>query len=271
MSPHLLGHLANLVFAAAYLVRNADRLRVLSILGCLLAACFQYAAPAEPLWTGIGWNLFFALLNTFNLLRPRMSRLVNANRNRLRNSLRRARRRRDNRAMRIAALLLLAVSAHAENKAVPYLKRGRVHLQNARDVVAKADASNRPAVRHAFLGRARQLNNRAYDMVLSAQRTMTADNRNAVLAFRREVLTLRRRIEKGRRAFTAPTDMKAQPIAPAPATPTIKKQRTRLRELQRERRRTIDTSANRKRADRRAELNRWRAERMRQRLQNGHR
>jgi hypothetical protein len=69
MSPLIFGHLANLVFAAAYLVRNVERLRALSIVGCLLCACFHYAAPSEPLWTGIGWNLFFAVLNAVTLLR----------------------------------------------------------------------------------------------------------------------------------------------------------------------------------------------------------
>ena len=69
MSPDLLGHIANLAFAAAYLVRDMARLRVLSICGCLLCAAFQYAAPATPLWTGIGWNLFFATTNTICLAR----------------------------------------------------------------------------------------------------------------------------------------------------------------------------------------------------------
>ena len=63
MSPLLLGHLANFAFAAAYLVRDARMLRALSIVGCSLCAVFNYAAPATPLWTAIGWNVFFAVVN----------------------------------------------------------------------------------------------------------------------------------------------------------------------------------------------------------------
>ena len=69
----LLGHAANLAFAAAFLVRTMAVLRALSIAGCLLAAGYQYAAPAEPLWTGIAWNLAFCALNAVALARRAVS------------------------------------------------------------------------------------------------------------------------------------------------------------------------------------------------------
>ena len=69
MTSLILGNLANLVFASAYLVRDFARLRVLSAVGCSLGALFQYVAPAEPLWTGVVWNIFFAAINCVALLR----------------------------------------------------------------------------------------------------------------------------------------------------------------------------------------------------------
>ena len=69
MSSCILCHLANLAFAAAYFVRDMRRLRALSVIGCSLCAAFNYCAPATPLWTGIGWNIFFALVNVVALAR----------------------------------------------------------------------------------------------------------------------------------------------------------------------------------------------------------
>ena len=69
MSPLIYGHLANLAFAAAYLVRDTRKLRMLSVVGCSLCAVFNYAAPETPLWTAITWNLFFAAVNVIALAR----------------------------------------------------------------------------------------------------------------------------------------------------------------------------------------------------------
>ncbi|MHC4407643.1 MAG: hypothetical protein ACYS0E_01210 [Planctomycetota bacterium] len=66
----ILVHLANFAFAAAYLVRDARKLRALSVVGCSLCAVFNYAAPATPLWSPMVWNVFFALVNACALVRP---------------------------------------------------------------------------------------------------------------------------------------------------------------------------------------------------------
>lgn len=63
MTAQIIGHLANLIFAAAYLVRDIMWLRVLSIGGCLAAALFNYFAPASPLWVAIFWNILFIAMN----------------------------------------------------------------------------------------------------------------------------------------------------------------------------------------------------------------
>ena len=56
MTVQLLGHLANLAFAAAYLVRGILWLRILSVVGCSICLVFNYFAPATPLWTAIFWR-----------------------------------------------------------------------------------------------------------------------------------------------------------------------------------------------------------------------
>ncbi|MHC4847926.1 MAG: hypothetical protein ACYTEG_05655 [Planctomycetota bacterium] len=66
----ILVHIANLAFAAAYLVRDARKLRALSVVGCSLCAVFNYAAPATPLWSPMVWNIFFAVVNAAALWRP---------------------------------------------------------------------------------------------------------------------------------------------------------------------------------------------------------
>jgi len=68
MSSTILIHLANLVFAASYLVRDMRRLRALSVVGCLLCAAFNSCAAETPLWSAIGWNVTFALVNTIALV-----------------------------------------------------------------------------------------------------------------------------------------------------------------------------------------------------------
>jgi hypothetical protein len=63
MDPNYLGHFANLLFAAAYLVRGILWLRILSIIACIAAVLFNYCAPARPLWVAIYWNIFFVSVN----------------------------------------------------------------------------------------------------------------------------------------------------------------------------------------------------------------
>ena len=74
MSANLIGHFSNILFAGAYLVRGLLWLRVLSVAGSTLAAGFNYFAPAEPLWTGVGWAVFFVGLNLFAIRRMLASR-----------------------------------------------------------------------------------------------------------------------------------------------------------------------------------------------------
>ena len=74
MNAESLGHLANLLFGAAYLVRGILWLRILSIVACVIMAFFNYFAPAEPLWVAIYWNVSFTLVNLIQvwvLLRER--------------------------------------------------------------------------------------------------------------------------------------------------------------------------------------------------------
>ncbi len=69
-----LAHIANVLFGAAYLVRGMLWLRLLSIVACLIMACFNYYAAGEPLWVAIYWNVFFSVVNTVQvwvLLRER--------------------------------------------------------------------------------------------------------------------------------------------------------------------------------------------------------
>lgn len=63
LSAESLGHIANLLFGAAYLVRGILWLRILSIVACVIMAFFNYFAPAEPLWVAIYWNVSFTLVN----------------------------------------------------------------------------------------------------------------------------------------------------------------------------------------------------------------
>lgn len=59
----LSGHLASILTMVAYLLRDILWLRFLTILSCFAGIVFNYFVPATPLWTVIGWNTLFALIN----------------------------------------------------------------------------------------------------------------------------------------------------------------------------------------------------------------
>ena len=57
---------ANILYVAAYLVRDILHLRILSIIAaCFLVGYFQN--QPEPMMTVVAWNLFFVGVNTFQL------------------------------------------------------------------------------------------------------------------------------------------------------------------------------------------------------------
>lgn len=59
----LAGHLASILTVVAYLLRDMLWLRSLTILSCVAGITFNYFVPATPLWTVIGWNTLFAIVN----------------------------------------------------------------------------------------------------------------------------------------------------------------------------------------------------------------
>jgi len=59
----LAGHLASILTMVAYLLRDILWLRFLTILSCFAGIIFNYFVPATPLWTVIGWNTLFAIIN----------------------------------------------------------------------------------------------------------------------------------------------------------------------------------------------------------------
>lgn len=57
------GHLASILTMIAYLLRDILWLRFLTILSCFAGIAFNYLVPETPLWTVIGWNVLFAVIN----------------------------------------------------------------------------------------------------------------------------------------------------------------------------------------------------------------
>lgn len=52
----------------AYLLRDILWLRFLTILSCFAGIAFNYLVPATPLWTVIGWNILFAVINIVQIV-----------------------------------------------------------------------------------------------------------------------------------------------------------------------------------------------------------
>ncbi len=63
LAGHFAGHLASLLTMAAYLLKDILWLRLLTILSCIAGITFNYFVPATPLWTVIGWNIVFMVIN----------------------------------------------------------------------------------------------------------------------------------------------------------------------------------------------------------------
>jgi len=59
-------NIANTLYVVAYFTTNMLRLRVLTLTA---AACLAgyFATRPEPLWTVVGWNIFFLLLNAWQV------------------------------------------------------------------------------------------------------------------------------------------------------------------------------------------------------------
>lgn len=62
----ILINVANLLYVAAYFTTNMLRLRVLTLVAAACLALY-FATRPEPLWTVVGWNLFFLALNGFQV------------------------------------------------------------------------------------------------------------------------------------------------------------------------------------------------------------
>ncbi len=56
-------HIASILTAAAYLVKDILWLRFLTVLACICGIVFNYFVPATPLWVVIYWNLLFMAIN----------------------------------------------------------------------------------------------------------------------------------------------------------------------------------------------------------------
>lgn len=61
------GHFASILTTLAYLVKDILWLRFLSILACIAGIVFNYTVPATPLWTVIGWNVIFIIINSVQI------------------------------------------------------------------------------------------------------------------------------------------------------------------------------------------------------------
>jgi hypothetical protein len=57
---------ANVLYVIAYFTTNMLRLRVLTLVAAACLATY-FATRPEPLWTVVGWNVFFLLLNIWQV------------------------------------------------------------------------------------------------------------------------------------------------------------------------------------------------------------
>lgn len=71
----LFGHLAFVLIAFSFLVKDILWLRCISIIASIAGIVYNYVAPSTPLWLVINWNLVFIAINTVQialLIRERM-------------------------------------------------------------------------------------------------------------------------------------------------------------------------------------------------------
>ena len=64
----MLINIANALYVIAYFTTNMLRLRVLTLVAAACLATY-FATRPEPLWTVVGWNIFFLLLNLWQVAR----------------------------------------------------------------------------------------------------------------------------------------------------------------------------------------------------------
>ena len=60
--------IANGLYTASYFMRDILRLRLLTVTAATCLALYFLSLP-QPLWTVIGWNLFFIALNLLQIAR----------------------------------------------------------------------------------------------------------------------------------------------------------------------------------------------------------
>ena len=65
---------ANCMYVAAYFTSDLLRLRALTVAAAICLATYFVAQP-QPMWTVVGWNMFFIALNVFQI-----ARILNARR-----------------------------------------------------------------------------------------------------------------------------------------------------------------------------------------------
>lgn len=64
----MLINLANGLYVVAYFTTNMLRLRILTLIAAACLAVYFGTRP-DPLWTVVGWNIFFLLLNLVQVAR----------------------------------------------------------------------------------------------------------------------------------------------------------------------------------------------------------
>ena len=64
-------YIANLFYLMSYLSRDITILRVYTISAALCLITYFYSLP-EPLWTVVFWNIFFVMLNIWQIARQQL-------------------------------------------------------------------------------------------------------------------------------------------------------------------------------------------------------
>lgn len=67
--------IANGLYIASYVMRDILRLRLLTVTAATCLATYFYLLP-EPMWSVVGWNIFFVGLNAVQIVREVRSRRV---------------------------------------------------------------------------------------------------------------------------------------------------------------------------------------------------
>ena len=73
----LLINAANILYVLAYFTQDLLRLRLMTLVAAACLAAY-FASRPDPLWTVVAWNLFFLVLNLFQLARIMLMRRAEA-------------------------------------------------------------------------------------------------------------------------------------------------------------------------------------------------